>query len=344
MQTIRVSGNIDDIFSCVDFYQNIAVVGLQSIEELRKVYIDLYLEDYKHRYAYRQRKKEKMRKEAELEREKLRLEEIKRQEEAKRLESKKEPEKQYTKTEEVEGSVQISNQSVRSIFSALKEADAKKAKIESDWSRKYPQAEYVNRGVYLEDFVPTVSPRSSSENTTNVQQVKYRDAEYVSTGVILEEFKSVISQVQDVPSAVVASNKIQKNTSNPVMYVSQGVVLEDVIPKVSVSESSFTSDDIQDLGNSDDSTKVRNSHTKKKVESRKRKKVKRIDTDKTVKDKELSKRETEKTESYKNVRDFVKRNPGCVLNDILRYFSQKEIQRALMSAKVVQRKKKFYVV
>ena len=48
--------------------------------------------------------------------------------------------------------------------------------------------------------------------------------------------------------------------------------------------------------------------------------------------------------SYRSVRDFVKQNKGCSLSDIQKYFSVKEIKKALLSAKIVERKGKYYTV
>ena len=47
---------------------------------------------------------------------------------------------------------------------------------------------------------------------------------------------------------------------------------------------------------------------------------------------------------YKNVREYVKCNPGCSISDVKQYFSIKDIQKALMGAKIVEKKNKLYVI
>jgi hypothetical protein len=51
-----------------------------------------------------------------------------------------------------------------------------------------------------------------------------------------------------------------------------------------------------------------------------------------------------KVYDYKNVRDFVKKNPGCSYSDVKECFSMKEIQKALLTTKIVEKKNKLYVV
>lgn len=49
-ETIKIQGNLEDIFDCVNFYQNLSVVGSVSIEELKKSYIDMYLAEYRENF------------------------------------------------------------------------------------------------------------------------------------------------------------------------------------------------------------------------------------------------------------------------------------------------------
>ncbi len=49
-ETIKIQGNLEDIFDCVNFYQNLSVVGSVSIEELKKSYIDMYLTEYRENF------------------------------------------------------------------------------------------------------------------------------------------------------------------------------------------------------------------------------------------------------------------------------------------------------
>ena len=48
--------------------------------------------------------------------------------------------------------------------------------------------------------------------------------------------------------------------------------------------------------------------------------------------------------SYANVRDFVKKNKGCTVEEAKEYFSAKDIKKALMNSKIVEKKGKLYVV
>ena len=303
VQTVKISGNTEDIFSCIDFYQNISVVGLQSIDDLRKVYIKMYLDDYKHRYAYRQRKKKAV------------------SEEKAKVEKTVLLGKDTNSVEKVEGVVQpveeVNNAPEESVNSNTYEREAYIARL---WKEKYPIAEYVNRGTYIEDIV--VKKQSVP--------AEVKDVEYVKNGVILEDF--VVPSKVDV--ATVVKSVEAEPTKEPIVYVQRGVILEDVVAKVSTDSVSFASEEdvVKPKIKEKSEGKVEERYTEAPREHKpKRKKV-------------ATKKEPEKTEVYKSVRDYVKRNPGCVLNDLLGYFSQKEVQRALMAAKVVQRKKKFYVV
>lgn len=49
-ETIKIQGNLEDIFDCVNFYQNLSVVGSVSIEDLKKSYIDMYLTEYRENF------------------------------------------------------------------------------------------------------------------------------------------------------------------------------------------------------------------------------------------------------------------------------------------------------
>lgn len=49
-ETIKIQGNLEDIFDCVNFYQNLSVVGSVSIEDLKKSYIDMYLAEYRENF------------------------------------------------------------------------------------------------------------------------------------------------------------------------------------------------------------------------------------------------------------------------------------------------------
>ena len=52
----------------------------------------------------------------------------------------------------------------------------------------------------------------------------------------------------------------------------------------------------------------------------------------------------EKKLEYKNVREYVKYNPGCTVSEVKEYFSIKEIKKALIGSKIVEKKNKLYVV
>ena len=43
---IRVQGDKENICNCIDFYQGLTKVGLVGVKELRKSYLDMYLDDY----------------------------------------------------------------------------------------------------------------------------------------------------------------------------------------------------------------------------------------------------------------------------------------------------------
>ena len=116
-------------------------------------------------------------------------------------------------------------------------------------------------------------------------------------------------------------------------------ILEDVVERVPQTEV-YYEDKIDSRSNveTSDTGKIKTDTNSRTVKNRetKRNQVKRekVKTEKTV--------ETDKT--YKSVRDYVKQNSGCERSDILKYFSKRDIEKALMSAKIVQKKKKYYAV
>ena len=240
-----------------------------------------------------------------------------------------------------------------SFFSDLKKVALEEKKLAENQSTGTDSIEispeqYVPNGIMIEDYV--------AEGTDT--------AKSVSQPVMEEPVKKPGTMIEDVPPLPEAEeddedrvSETSKNGTNSVeetndtdtvgvskqvpalCYVPNGVILEDLVERVPQTEVYYEDkmDSRSNVGTSD-TEKIKTATNSRTVKNRetKRNQVKRekVKTEKTV--------ETDKT--YKSVRDYVKQNSGCERSDILKYFSKKDIEKALMSAKIVQKKKKYYAV
>lgn len=249
-----------------------------------------------------------------------------------------------------------------SFFSNLKKAALEEKKLAesqptgTDGIEINPE-QYVPNGIMIEDYVAEGTGKDGAQSTTE-EPIKendwVEDVQYVKNGTMIEDV-APLPEAEDDDSGVSeaskdGTNSAEETTDNTdtvevskqvpaLCYVPYGVILEDVVERVPqtevfyedkmVSRSNVVTPDTEKIKTATNSKTVKNKETKRNQV--KREKVK---TEKTV--------ETDKT--YKSVRDYVKQNSGCERSDILKYFSKRDIEKALMSAKIVQKKKKYYAV
>lgn len=254
-----------------------------------------------------------------------------------------------------------------SFFSNLKKAALEEKKLADSQSTgtdgiEISPEQYVPNGIMIEDYVTegTDTTNSVAQPVTKkpvVENVWVEDVQYVKNGTMIEDVAPLpeADEVEGNEGGVFetskdSTNSVEETTNDTNMaevskqvpalcYVPNGVILEDVVERVPQTEV-YYEDKMDSRSNvvTPDTEKIKTATNSRTVKNRetKRNQVKRekVKTEKTV--------ETDKT--YKSVRDYVKQNSGCERSDILKYFSKRDIEKALMSAKIVQKKKKYYAV
>ena len=408
MECIRVKGNIKDISNSISFYQNLSTVGMVSIDELRKTYIDMYLNDYKKRYVKKKSKKDK----------KVSLVEEK---------------KTFS-----EKAIPVSNEEIFYQNNGVILEDAMIGITDSVVvSKDTDDVEYSSVGVILEDAISYKSDvEIQSEEVRVVEQepiiIKDEKVEYVSNGVILEDcsqnnlnkvtseeffeedFEEVVNDFDEDISDDVSDSTDDENDFE---FLEGVVEIKDVTEKFKEDELSWRKDNKdfeysdhnghherdryfderhrrgrpyeQDRYREDSDVKYRSHRHPSEEDDFRRDRHKRdrhsyhsreddydsihqknkyydreqsdfrdspIEENSVVTKPEKTSIEDSKVNSttedttkkevvsYKNVRDFVKQNPGCTMNEIKEYFSVKEVQKALMGSKIAKKKNKFYII
>lgn len=256
-----------------------------------------------------------------------------------------------------------------SFFSNLKKAALEeKKRVESQSTStddiEISPEQYVLNGIMIEDYIAEgIDTVKSVEQPAMEEPVKkptegydwVEDVQYVKNGTMIEDVPPLPEAEEDDEGRVSetgknSTNSVEEATNDTdtvevskqvpaLCYVPNGVILEDVVERVPQTEV-YYEDKIDSRSNveTSDTEKIKTATNSRTVKNRetKRNQVKRekVKTEKTV--------ETDKT--YKSVRDYVKQNSGCERSDILKYFSKRDIEKALMSAKIVQKKKKYYAV
>ena len=255
-----------------------------------------------------------------------------------------------------------------SFFSNLKKAaleEKKRAESQSTGTDdiEISPEQYVPNGIVIEDYVAEGIDTDKSEaqpaaeepvKKSTVENVWVEDVQYVKNGTMIEDVAPLPEDEDDDSGVSEASkdgtNSVEETTNDTdtvevskqvpaLCYVPNGVILEDVVERVPQTEVYYEDKiDSRSTVETPDTEKVKTATNSRTVKDRetKRNRVKRekVKTEKPV--------ETDKT--YKCVRDYVKQNSGCERSDILKYFSKRDIEKALMSAKIVQKKKKYYAV
>ena len=273
-----------------------------------------------------------------------------------------------TKTERNSTDSEASNKlrmTAASFFSNLKKAAVEEKKLADSQSTgtdgiEISPEQYVPNGIMIEDYVAEGTDKDGAQSTTEEPTKEddwVEDVQYVKNGTMIEDV-APLPEADEVEGNEGGVSETSKDSTNSVeettndtdtvgvskqvpalCYVPNGVILEDVVERVPQTEV-YYEDKMDSRSNvvTPDTEKIKTATNSRTVKNRetKRNQVKRekVKTEKTV--------ETDKT--YKSVRDYVKQNSGCERSDILKYFSKRDIEKALMSAKIVQKKKKYYAV
>ena len=325
---IQIDGDREDIFNCIDFYENLVVVGSKTVDELRKECIDGYLNDYKNSL--------------------LKSKNIEYMSHGVYLD--KERDSEISKD-----TYDLGNSNDKVPF-----GDNKSYFIEDVTNE---DVVYVKNGIYLEDY------ESQSINDYINDTVKGNaedDIDFIAHGVFLEEmgisenkedssekgYSIIKDNINDLDSSIdyalqsgtlfsddydepLERVDFNKDYSEEDFMKERGIevndedyeefeLVENKGIRIDIDEDSDTSDIeedyIEDVGVS---VKGNNSDTGVLREEGESHSIVNI---------------------YKDVRDFVKKNSGCSISEVKEYFSQKDIQKALMSVKIVEKKNRLYVV
>ena len=357
---IRVQGVKENICNCIDFYQGLTKVGLVGVKELRKSYLDMYLADYI------QRCNETLEKRTE------------------RKEEKKISNTPVVSTptkntfEEEESGIDL----FRNMLSTPEEVEYLlhgvfidgNTVIEKEESTPVKdEVEYTNHGVFLEEVAV------STENT-EVPVDEVTDTEYVDHGIYIEDIVTDNSEPEDEYEENYSEDDNEDEEDEDGYEYEDYDETDDSTDYIEEKDEDDTEEDDEEYVSSkslrnkrvvndyDDfeflDYKDTTSAEEKVVEESKtvstEEKVKPeirevVEKPKTVSAEERVKPEAVKSEigeiiekpkfqDYKNVRDFVKKNPGCSYSDVKEFFSMKEIQKALLNTKIVEKKNKLYVV
>lgn len=338
---IKVQGVKDNICNCIDFYQGLTKVGLVGVKELRKSYLDMYLADY-----------------------------IQRCDETLKKRTKKKEEKKVADAPAVNTSVKNTFGEeekgidlFRNMLSTPEEVTYENHGVfidENTVSEKEEsipvksEVEYSNHGVFLEEVdVPTKTVEAPTDGVTDIE---YEDHGIYVEDIVMNNLESEDEYEEDEDDYSEDEFEDEEDedgyeyedydeTDNSADYVEEEKE-EDVTEKDDeeyVSSKSLREkkviDDFEFLDYKDDTS------TKDEVveESKAVSPIERVKPE-AVKPEIREIVEKPKFQDYKNVRDFVKKNPGCSYSDVKEFFSMKEIQKALLNTKIVEKKNKLYVV
>lgn len=334
VEFINIEGNYDEVKYNIEYYAKTSNVGLKGVEELRKEFINQFLQDY-----IASSKKE--------------LKSMEFNDRGVVLDSTSEEKKQ-----EVEN---VNNEKIQKVNRGIVLDDKNYGvKENSNSAINENDIEYSSVGVLLDDSDNYDYSHDGSsyngENDNEYDEVVFdfnkpffsnnnddmdEGVEYTKRGIVLEDFLSdddIVGDNDEIDDYSEPFDSVEDEEDDNSKYFDS---TEDTLIDVNntkvddCSEPSPVEEGKEDdYSNYINFTEEEETSVKSSVNS-------------TVGNTPKVSHQNSKViqvDSYKNVRDFVKKNPGCTISDVKEYFSVKEIQKALMSSKVVQKKGKLYIV
>lgn len=343
---IKVQGVKDNICNCIDFYQGLTKVGLVGVKELRKSYLDMYLADY-----------------------------IQRCDETLKKRTKKKEEKKVADAPAVNTSIkntfgeeESGIDLFRNMLSTSEEVTYENHGVfidENTVSEKEEsipvksEVEYSSHGVFLEEVdVPTETVEASTDEVT--------DIEYEDHGIYVEDI--VTNNLESEDEYEEDEDDYSKDDSEDEDEEDEdGYEYEDYDETDDSADYAEEEEEEDNTEEDDDKYVSFKSLREKKViddfddfefldykedtstkdevaeESMSVSPIEKVKPE-VIKPEIRETVEKSKFQDYKNVRDFVKKNPGCSYSDVKEFFSMKEIQKALLNTKIVEKKNKLYVV
>lgn len=337
---IKVQGVKDNICNCIDFYQGLTKVGLVGVKELRKSYLDMYLADY-----------------------------IQRCDETLKKRTKKKEEKKVADTPAVNTSIkntfgeeESGIDLFRNMLSTPEEVtyenhgvfiDENTVSEKEESTPVKSEVEYSSHGIFLEEVdVPTETVEASTDEVT--------DIEYEDNGIYVEDI--VTNNLESEDEYEEDEDDYSKDDSED--EDEDGYEYEDYDETDDSADYAEEEEEEDNTEEDDDKYVSSKSLREKKViddfefldykedtstkdevaeESMSVSPIEKVKPE-VIKPEIRETVEKSKFQDYKNVRDFVKKNPGCSYSDVKEFFSMKEIQKALLNTKIVEKKNKLYVV
>lgn len=372
---LRLSGDKSRLQSSLDFYLKITSVSqYKNLEALRKGMFSKFMEEEKGRessYLSIDRneefinlaKEQEERLEGELVQdnvvengrfvedyveEKRILEELKKKRVA--TEEIEEPEI----VEEIAEVVEEKESSVKEVHAYIEESEQDKErylkhKKELEQNCR-TMIEYVEHGIYLEDYVE----EGSSEEKDTVEEVvepasSEIDVEYIEHGIYLEDY--------------VEEEVVEEDESSYGLEGEEDEIEIEDIEDLTVEESDESSDTVQDIGDWMDSVLSENQGKvleEELVESKPEEelieeplnpKVKEPVVDNSELEMSFMQGEVDDTVSEKediivkpaNIRDFIRQHPNSSVEFVMKYYSKKEIDKALKLAKIYKKNGKLCI-
>lgn len=366
---IRVQGVKENICNCIDFYQGLTKVGLVGVKELRKSYLDMYLADYIQRCNETLEKRIEKKEEKKVsdtsvvstptkntyEREESGIdlfrnmlstpEEVEYEKHGVFIDEDTVIEKEESTP--VKDEVEYINHGV---FLEEVAVSTENTEVPVD---EVTDTEYVDHGIYVEDIVTDNSePEDEYEENyledDNEDEDSYDEED--EDGYEYEDYDETDDSTDYI------EEKEDDTEEDDEEYVSSKSLRN---KRVVDDYDDFEFLDYKDTTSAEEGvveeSKTVSTEEKVKPEAVKPELREIVEKPKVVSTEERVKSEAVKPEireiiekpkfqDYKNVRDFVKKNPGCSYSDVKEFFSMKEIQKALLNTKIVEKKNKLYVV
>lgn len=350
-ELIGIQGTLDSVFNCIDFYQNLSVVGNVSISDLRKSYIDMYFADYKDRVD---RKKKstyfKNKDNAEYVTHGIMLDDVglKSEDETKNVVS----ENSYRDVEYQSHGVFLDD------VETPKHLDEDVVYVQNgifldDNESQSIDVSYVEHGIILEEPDKVISYDSADiddgetedydyneesgysdeedSEYSNEEDFEYEESDYEENDTEESDYEDFVFEDYNNEGSVSNSSAELSNIASDegcTEDLDDSLFSDDLFPDDTEEELFSSAEPLEEIED------IQKPIIKSKVVEDKGDTQKPVTQPKVVEDKK----------DYKNVREFVKYNPGCTVADAKGYFSAKDIQKALLSAKIVEKKNKLYVV
>lgn len=329
-ELIKISGNVLDVFGSIDFYQNLTVTGLSSFEDLRKGFINDFFDDYK---------KNSNDENIEYVTKGIILDDI----------------DNSANGDEQPDNIEYVNKGI-----ILDDVGSKHQDLNGYLSSRNllsNNIEYVNNGVLLDDL-------NSPFLNDLFNEKENADVEYSSNGVVLDDYdvkeevnnynvgidEDDYTDTEKINNSNVVNEDIDEDDLLGCMFNEKAVqgINDNYLGEDDTTNSSYLDEDEyfddEDVPNNNYYLNENNKEVKNVKIEKSEKGVSECNIKNNNVKKLLDNDKTDTQKTYSSVREYVKLNKGCSVNDVLAYFPYKDVKKALIGSKIVEKNKKLYVV